>query len=138
MLKKIVHIVIASLILVSTLGFTINLHYCYDQLYDTALFSPANSCCDASNEGHCHVAEGISDMNHCEDESISAEPGDDFIVSSYSFNFESFHFSDLNYTFAILPHFQDSNNNIALEAPWFKKPPLIQEVVLSQIQSFLI
>jgi len=138
MLKKTLHIVIASLILVSSTGFTINLHYCHDQLYDLALFSPAHSCCGADAEGLCHSSEGLSSKSHCEDESIAVESTDDFMVSSYTFNFENTHNTELLLTAQILYYFQGSDDYTAMEAPWYKKPPPIQEVVLSQIQSFLI
>ncbi len=135
MIKKIVHIVIASLILVSTLGFTINLHYCHDQLIDMAFLSPANSCCDIDGEEASQMQDTCPG---CEDESISAESTDDFTVSSHTFNFENFNNSDLLISATLQYCFQDSNNPSAKEAPWYKKPPPYQEVNLSQIQSFLI
>ena len=138
MIKKIVHIVIANLILVSTIGFTINMHYCHDQLIDLALFSPAHSCCDTGSEGHCHTPDGISNMNHCEDESIEVGSTDDYVVLSFTFNFENTHNIDLLLTATILNNFQGIDNLVENEAPWHKKPPPYQEVVLSQIQSYLI
>lgn len=135
MIKKIVHSVIVSLILVSTFGFTINLHYCHDQLIDMAFLSPANSCCDIDGEEASQIQDTCPG---CEDESISAESTDDFTFSSHIFNFENYHNSDLLISATIQYCFQDSNNHSAMEVPWYKKPPPYQEVILSQIQSFLI
>lgn len=135
MLKKIVHIIIASLILISTLGLTINLHYCHDQLIDIAFLAPANSCCDI-NEAEANQIQ--DDCPGCEDESISTESTDDFTVSSHTFNLENSYVNELLITATIQFGFQDSNNHSAMEAPWYKKPPPYQEVSLSQIQSFLI
>ena len=138
MLKKISHIIIASLILISTTGFTINMHYCHDQLIDLALFSPAHSCCDAQTEGQCHPNGDISKMNHCKDESIVAESADDFVGSSYTFSFENTSSIDLLLTASILFTIQGSCDGIVTEAPWHKEPPPYQEVVLSHIQAYLI
>ena len=136
MLKKIGHIVITNLILVSTIGFTINMHYCHDQLIDLALFSPAHSCCDTGSEGQCHTTDGITNMNHCEDESLQVGSTDDYVVSS--FTFENTHNIDLLLTATILNNIQGTYNLVEKEAPWHKKPPPYGEVILSQIQSYLI
>ena len=138
MLKKISHIIIASLILISTTGFTINMHYCHDQLIDLALFSPAHSCCEAETEGQCHSDSDISKMNHCKDESIIAESTDDFVGSSYTFSLENIASIDLLHTASILFTIQGSCDEIVTESPWHKEPPPYQEVVLSHIQAYLI
>jgi hypothetical protein len=138
MLKKISHIIIASLILISTTGFTINMHYCHDQLIDLALFSPAHSCCDAETGGQCHSDSDISKMNHCKDESIVAELTDDFVGSSYTFSLENTSSIDLLHTASILFNIQGSDNAMATTPPWHKEPPPYQEVVLSHIQAYLI
>ena len=138
MFKKVLHIIVAGLILVSTTGFTINLHYCHDQLIDLALFSPASSCCDTNNERPCDADNTISKMTHCKDESIVVESTDDFIGSSYAVSLENTHNLDLLLTTSILLSIQDADNDIVLDAPWHKEPPPYQEVVLSHIQSYLI
>ncbi len=137
MIKKIVHIVIANLILVSMVGFTINMHYCHDQLIDLAVFSPAHSCCDTGDEGP-GLENGDSNMSHYVDESLQVGSTDDYVVSSVTFDFENTHNIDLLLTATILNSFQGPDNLVEKEAPWRKKPPPVQEVVLSQIQSFLI
>lgn len=138
MIKKIIHMIIAALILVSTTGFTINLHYCHDQLIDLALFSPAQSCCDTAKEDPCEADNTISKKNHCEDESIVVETTDRFVSSSYVFSFENSHSIDLLLTASIIFNDQGVREQIVTEPPWHKEPPPCQEVVLSQIQSFLI
>ena len=138
MFKKVIHIIIAGLILVSTTGFTINLHYCHNQLYDLALFSPAHSCCETSSEGQCHAGSTMSKMNHCEDESIVVESTDDYVGSFYTVSFENNNSIDLLLTASILIHIQGAEDGITLKPPWHKEPPPYKEVVLSQIQSYLI
>ena len=138
MFKKIIHIITAGLILISITGFTINMHYCHDQLIDLAVFSPAQSCCDAGDEGPCHADSDISKASHCKDESLQVGSTDDYVGPSFTFNFENNISIDLLISSTILYNFQGSDHLRPVEAPWHKKPPPYQEVVLSQIQSFLI
>ena len=53
MLKKIYHIFIALLLLVTTTGIGISKHYCGDFWVSTSLFSEAETCCD--DENCCHT-----------------------------------------------------------------------------------
>lgn len=138
MFKKIIHIIVAVFILVSSTGFTLNMHYCHDQLIDLALFSPAHSYCDTSNEHPCDADNSISKMNHCEDESLIVESTDDYVGSSFAVSLENDHSIDILLTASILFNVQGSDEKIVTEAPWHKEPPPYQEVVLSLIQSYLI
>ncbi len=136
--KKVIHIIIACFILISTTGFTINLHYCHDQIYDLALFSPAHSCCEAGSEGHCQASVDMANMDHCEDESIVVESTDDYVGSSLTVNLENAHSIDLLLTASILFNVQGSDDEFVIKSPWYKEPPPYREVVLSHIQSYLI
>ena len=138
MIKKIIHGIVAALILVSTTGFTINLHYCHDQLIDLALYAPAKSCCDTHKMDPCDVDNTFSKMNHCKDESIVVESNETFVGSSYDFNFDNSYSIDLLLTASLIFNEQGVHDQIVKEPPWHKEPPPYQEVVLSKIQSFLI
>ncbi|QGY44511.1 hypothetical protein GM418_12825 [Maribellus comscasis] len=56
MLKKAVHIVLASLLLVSTVGMAVSKHYCRGDLVSVSFFHEAHSCCSMAgccqNENH--------------------------------------------------------------------------------------
>ncbi len=138
MFRKVLHIITAGLILISITGFTINMHYCHDQLIDIALFSPAQSCCATGDEGSCHAEGDITKMNHCKDESLEVGSTDDYVATSFTFSFENDLSIDLLISATILYNFQGPDNIRAQEPPWHKEPSPYQEVVLSQIQSFLI
>lgn len=114
------------------------MHFCHEQLIDMALLGPAQSCCDTNAESPCNSEDVISKTNHCEDESIVVEPGDDYVVSPVTFNFENTHNTSLFLHSVILNYFQGIDESSKNEVPWYKKPPPYQEVVLSQIQSYLI
>lgn len=48
MIKKAIHIVLSSILLISTIGVTVSKHYSGAQLYSVALFGEADSCCEGS------------------------------------------------------------------------------------------
>ena len=135
MVRKVIHIVIAVFILISSTGFTINMHYCHDQLIDLALFAPAHSCCDTEVDG---ANQSQASCPGCQDESIVVEPADDYEVSASAFNFENSYYTNLFLSSVILNYYQGIDESTKNEVPWYKKPPPYQEVVLSQIQSYLI
>jgi hypothetical protein len=134
MIRKVLHIVIAVFILISTTGFTINMHYCHDQLIDMALLAPAHSCCDTEEDAN----QSQAGCPGCQDESIVVEPADDYEVSASAFNFENSYYANLFLSSVIFNYFQGIDETTKNEVPWYKKPPPTQEVVLSKIQSYLI
>lgn len=135
MTRKVLHIAVAVLILISSSGFTINMHYCHDQLIDMAFLTPANSCCDTEEDSANQVQDSCPG---CQDESIVVEQGDEYVVSVLTFNFENSHNTTLFLTSVLLNSFHGTNESLKNEVPRYKKPPPNQEVVLSQIQSYLI
>ena len=52
MLKKISHISLSLLLLISTVGFAVSKHYCGDALVDIAFNENAENCCDTGS--CCH------------------------------------------------------------------------------------
>lgn len=138
MTRIISHIFLSALLIVTVSGMTINLHYCGDHLYDMAINTAAHSCCDFNEEDTaCHHDHDKGKMDHCNDKTIDISKTNDFVISGFSFDFENYHFSEL---FLITP--VTIENSLTDSAPVRKiisdrKPPP-QEVVLSQIQSYLI
>jgi hypothetical protein len=52
MLRKIIHILLAVFLMVSTVGVTLSLHYCGGKLSSASINGQAESCCDMGN--CCH------------------------------------------------------------------------------------
>ena len=133
---------LSTLLLFSATGMTINMHFCQGYLYDLAVNVPAHDCCDnKSDDNTCHHNQqhnhDQSKSHHCDNETIKSRSTDNFVVSDFSYNFENSHSFDLfctNHLLAEIPEAVTSSNNIKFN---YNKP-LPQEVVLSQIQSFLI
>lgn len=138
MFKIFSHITLSVLILASTTGFTLNMHFCHDNLIDIAVNHQADSCCDLPQEkSDCNGEPEMEKSNHCENRSLVAAITSEISVPSFTFDFEDFHYTTLD----VLPA-------IPLEAPvitsltikrsreWKKPPP--QSVDLSLIQTFLV
>ncbi|WP_163324219.1 HYC_CC_PP family protein [Draconibacterium mangrovi] len=65
MIRKLSHIILVSLLLISTMGLAVSKHYCHSSLVDVSIFAQADSCCDdggcCSNENHFYqVKEDFS------------------------------------------------------------------------------
>ena len=138
MFRKVIHSILAGFILVSTTGFTISLHYCHDKIYDLAVFAPAHSCCEAGSTATCHAPGNADTSKHCEDESIVVESTDEYVASSITVDFENTHSIDLLLTAHVIFQVQGADDEVLIEPPWHKEPPPYREVVLSEIQTYLI
>ena len=126
------------MLLFAATGMTINMHFCQDHLYDIAFNSPAHDCCeDDTDENTCHHDHDMAKSHHCEDESIKIESSQDYVSSGFTFNFEDSHSFELFSTSQLMLESPVAENTSATRIFSYKKPPP-QEVVLSQIQSFLI
>lgn len=133
------HIIVSAVLLVSSAGLTINMHFCEGHLYDLALFAPAYSCCETHGiKACCHHNHDQNKAHHCEDESIKLESTNDFFVSNVSFDFENSHTFDLLFATQLLIENPLTTESTVVGVLNYKKPPPPQEVVLSEIQSYLI
>lgn len=55
MFRKIIYILFAMLLLISTMGFTVSKHYCGSRLISISINSEAESCCgEKANSSCCH------------------------------------------------------------------------------------
>ena len=61
MLKRISHIGLSLLLLISTVGFAVSKHYCGDALVDITYNENADSCCDDS--ACCHIENLLYQLN---------------------------------------------------------------------------
>lgn len=139
MIKVFSHIILSSLLILSSAGLTINMHFCQDELIDLAVIAPANSCCEVGEKNSCCHQE--SDANHsseCSDESIEISSSSDFNITISAFEFSNDHSLDLFLTNHSLAGKLRIAETASFEKSISERPPLISEVDLPQIQSFLI
>ena len=138
MIKLLSHITLSALLLLSATGLTINMHFCDGQLYDLAFIAPAHDCCEPDgSEDACPHHQDQAMPHQCDDETVKVESTNDFFVSAYSFDFENSHSFDLFFTTQLFIENPKTGKLAVAGVLNYKRPPP-QEVVLSQIQSFLI
>ncbi len=77
MLRKIKHIVLALLLLVSTSGIAISKHYCGANLKSVSILTTPESCCELP-VGCCH------------NEKVEIEIEDDYSGASFNYDFSMF------------------------------------------------
>lgn len=126
------------MVLISTMGITINMHFCHNQLIDFALYSAAESCCNINKELPCHPQEGFSQMDHCVDKSIIVEALEDFEGSSFTIHFDNNQSTDILFWIALKSSSPGILEELKSPVPDYYSPPPFQEVHLSEIQSYLI
>jgi hypothetical protein len=138
MIKLIGHMVLSGLLLVTSTGMTINMHFCQGHLYDLALNAPAHSCCEPdAGETACHHHHDMTKSHQCDDKSIRIESSQDYVSSGFTFDFGDSHSFELFGTSTLLIEPADTDKPFTTRLIDYKKPPP-QEVVLSQIQTYLI
>ena len=138
MVKLLSHIMLSVLLLLSATGLTVNMHYCHDQFVDMALFVPADSCCESGiHESNTNHGEELSKPDHCKDMTLGLESTNDYVVSPFSFN-QEYNSFELFFTSIFTGEKQKAIESSVYTILSFKKPPTYPEVVLSQIQTYLI
>jgi hypothetical protein len=137
-MRKIIHTFIAAVLLVSTTGMTINLHFCHEHLYDIGLNQPAERCCDNGlNDHKCHTGFSADSPEHCLDESIEIIITDDYLAA-YKQSFapadpDEDLFTQAHSTFSLDLSYKNSN---IVSIPDYYIPPPPQKSLLSKIQSY--
>lgn len=134
LIRPIVSLFLASLVLIASIGVTVNLHLCAGEVQSFALFVKAQPCKETQKT--CHGVEHHSKRNGCcEEESI--------VVKGKETN------AEVKITTQLTPSF-DLINAIApvlyaiIEVDSFTpkytlyKPPLIEHDITLFVQSFLI
>jgi hypothetical protein len=115
MLKKVSHIFLSALLLISTMGMAVSKHYCGENLVSVSLFEVADSCC--------------GDTDCCHNENQSYKVKDDFSVPQISnvpvlAEFDIFEYRLINE----LTEIRESKNTIPVfsDSP---PPPTIQKTL---------
>lgn len=120
MLKKISHIILVLLVLVTTMGMTVSAHYCGGELKSVQLVTASDSCCGDSC-GSCH------------NEIIKVEVEDDFTIQMINFDFtQDFSFLPAFIQLLLVPSFIEEIVQVAYHKP----PPLKIQTVLSDLQVY--
>ena len=125
----------AFMVLLSTMSFTVGMHYCGDQLVDFSLFEAVDNCAmkapASKSSGECALMK----MDCCTDVEIVMEGQDDLKISFDQLTFEHQAFiTTFVYSYINLFEGLDENNIPFKE---YAPPPLIRDVQVLD-QTFLI
>ena len=149
MLTRIVNTVSAFIMLVSTTGMTVNMHFCMDRLYAVGINRPAESCCEKGNcpikagaepsNGRCRHGFAIDKPDHCSNRSIHISNTDDYVVFSSSADLTASVQQVTLPGIAASATLFDSHESPAVRTAYkYCNPPPLKKTDLSVIQAFLI
>ncbi|WKN44801.1 HYC_CC_PP family protein [Tunicatimonas pelagia] len=132
--------VLALLILISSVGFSVNMHFCMGELVSVSLFGEAEPCAMAASEPSCHASDTakISKMDCCQDSSFSVKSEAE-AATSYTVEIPRSALTSL----VLLPFlpldFLLPTTSILTDYPYLAyKPPLLSQDVPVLVQSLLI
>ncbi|MEZ5040192.1 MAG: hypothetical protein R2828_09875 [Saprospiraceae bacterium] len=142
MVNRIVHIILALLILVSSNGFVVNKHYCQKELKSIALFVPAEGCHQAKAMKNCPMhSAGINDHQNkdekkgcCDDETEYIKLDEEQIPPSVDMNFLD-HLTLLPVLFVALQLELPSLDARSLHYLHYKPPLIVYDLSVS-LQTF--
>ncbi|CAL2104116.1 conserved protein of unknown function [Tenacibaculum sp. 190130A14a] len=134
---KIISFVMAIMVLLSTVSFTIDMHYCGDTLVDTAIFKKAKNCgmnmkaSTSNSNSECSVTK----KNCCTDKQVTIDGQDELKVSHSSLSFDQQVFiASFVYTYINL--FESVEEDKTLYRLY--KPPLVVKEIYKLDETYLI
>ena len=133
--QKITSILMAVVVLFSTLSFTVDMHFCGETLVDTALFHKAKTCGMEIQNPPTTDGCTISKKNCCNDKQLVIEGQNELQLSFDSLSFEQQQFVvALVYTYSTLFEGLDCNSS-SFEA---YKPPRVIRQIFKLDETYLI
>ncbi len=133
-IHKIASVLMAFVVLFSTMSFTIDMHYCGDTLVDTSVFSKAESCGMESMETSTCESPELK-KKCCSEEQISFEGENELQLTFEDLNFEQQVFiSSFIYTYINL--FEGLEENIIPLQDY--SPPLVVKDIQLLDEVYLI
>ena len=132
LVKKVLHILVASLLLISTSGVIINKHYSGGELFSASLFVEAESCCETSCCQHEH-------KNNCSEESDFYKLIADFTLTEVQDHEQHFHLLinpvgvelDWNNTYS------HNASESVLKHPLYRPPPVRDDLTVLHLSLLL-
>jgi len=141
------------LMLFSSVGFSMDVHFCDEGIRDVSFFGKADECSEVvENETSTHECCGkeVVEKSHCEETSTDCEVSDEGCCHNESFTFQTIHdanhsnsleISDVDLSFVtvfILSHFHLFEDETAVEGFfYYSSPPITSDVIVLH-QVFLI
>ncbi|OEJ99205.1 hypothetical protein A8C32_08525 [Flavivirga aquatica] len=131
---KAMSLAMAFVVLLSTMSFTLSMHYCGDTLVETAMFHKAEGCgmeMDNSSTEGCSITK----KNCCNDEQLVVDGQDELQLQVDKISFEQQVFiASFVYTYINL--FEGLDNNVSSFEEY--KPPLVIRQLYKIDETYLI
>jgi hypothetical protein len=131
---KIMSLLMAFVVLFSTMSFTVNMHYCGDTLVETAIFHKAEGCgmeMDKPSTKGCEITK----KNCCDDKQLVVDSQDELQLSVEKISFEKQVFiTSFIYTYINL--FEGLDNNVSSYEEY--KPPLVIRQIFKIYETYFI
>lgn len=131
---KIMSLLMAFVVLFSTMSFTINMHYCGDNLVETAIFHKAKGC---GMEMEKPSTEGcsITKKNCCDDEQLVVDGQDELQLQVDKISFEQQVFI-ASFVYTYIDLFEGLDNNVSSYEVY--EPPLVVRQIFKIDETYLI
>lgn len=131
---KIVSLSMAFVVLLSTMSFTVDMHYCGDSLMDTAIFHKLETC-GMAMEKPANDSCSVIKKDCCNDEQIVVDGQDELQLAFNKISFEQQVFIvSLVYSFINL--FESVDENITSFEDY--EPPLVVRQIFKLEETYLI
>ena len=131
---KIMSILMAFVVLFSTMSFTVNMHYCGGTLVETAVFNKAEGCgmeMEKTSTDGCEITK----KNCCDDKQLKVDGQDELQLQADNISFEQQAFiASFVYTYINL--FEGLNKNVSSFEEY--KPPLVIKQIFKLDETYLI
>lgn len=138
-LHKITSMSMALIVLLSTMSFSVDMHYCGDHLVDFSMFDKVDTCLmkaeKSKDSRSCEIMEMETETNCCSDIEVTIEGQDDLKISLDQLTFDQQQFV-FSFTYSFINLFKEADEDIV---PFrdYVPPPLLRDVQILD-QTFLI
>ncbi|MCW5520628.1 hypothetical protein J1N09_12305 [Aureitalea sp. L0-47] len=129
---KMLSLLLAFVVLFSTMSFTVNMHYCGDSLVETAIFQKTKGCgmeMDKPSTEGC----AITKKNCCDDKQLVVEGQDELQIDKISFEQQVFIAS---FAYSYINLFEGLDQNVSSYEEY--RPPLVIRQIYKIDETYLI
>ncbi len=124
MLRKLTHIIVMMLLLISTTGITLSMHYCGGRLVSTSIITEAKSCCG-------------EDCGCCENKTHHYEVKENFVSSNIIQKINIAQLNILIPVYFVLDYNFLNTEERSFHEPENTSPPPIIQTRLALLQTYL-
>jgi len=131
---KITSLLMAFVVLFSTMSFVVDMHYCGDTLIDTTIFKEAKTCGMDSYPDNNYRKQNTSNKDCCSDEQITFEGQDELKISFDKLTLDQQLFV-ASYIYSYIDLFEGLEDNVI---PRDYSPPLVVKNIHQLDEVYLI